>query len=278
MKNLTEYINTKHGNFEYCKFDKFIGFSLKEYGEYSDIELTIILHFIKEGDTVFDIGANIGAFSIPISKKIGHKGNLYCFEPQGLIFKILNNNLRKNKIKNTKTFQNSIGKNNKKILLRNIDYSKYGNFGGVSLVTSNHNEISTKEDSIEFKSLKLDNFLKIGKCDFIKVDVESMELDVLKGGKLFLAKYRPILWMENHPEKPNKLNKYLMNHNYNVYWVKSRLFNPNNYFKNQINHFKQICTENIIAVPKEKDQKLDTHLLEKVVDEFSSPNLVYWQI
>ena len=53
-----------------------------------------------------------------------------------------------------------------------------------------------------------------------------MELDVLKGGKLFLAKYRPILWMENHPEQPNKLNKYLMNHNYNVYWVKSRLFNP----------------------------------------------------
>ena len=37
MQDLTDYINTKYGNFEYCKFDKFIGFSLKEYGEYSEL-------------------------------------------------------------------------------------------------------------------------------------------------------------------------------------------------------------------------------------------------
>ena len=73
MQDLTDYINTKYGNFEYCKFDRFIGFSLKEYGEYSDIELTIILHFIKEGDTVFDIGANIELFLFQYQRKLVKK-------------------------------------------------------------------------------------------------------------------------------------------------------------------------------------------------------------
>ena len=55
-----------------------------------------------------------------------------------------------------------------KVVLQNVDYSKNGNFGVISLVASNYNEVSTKEDSIEFKSLKLDNFLKLENVTLLK--------------------------------------------------------------------------------------------------------------
>ena len=58
--------------------DRFIGFSLKEYGEYSDIELTIILHFIKKV-IQYLILVQILELSVPISKKIGEKGNPILF-------------------------------------------------------------------------------------------------------------------------------------------------------------------------------------------------------
>ena len=56
-----------------------------------------------------------------------------------------------------------------------------------------------------------------------------MELEVLKGGMSFLKKFNPIIWIENHDKFPNKLNKFLLKNHYNPYWVKSRLFNPNNF-------------------------------------------------
>ena len=44
----------------FCHFDEYIGLSMREYGEYSELELKTILEFINEGDTIFDVGANIG--------------------------------------------------------------------------------------------------------------------------------------------------------------------------------------------------------------------------
>ena len=58
--------------------------------------------------------------------------------------------------------------------------------------------------------LKLDEFLDLDRCDFLKIDVESMELEVLKGGMSFLKKFNPIIWIENHDKFPNKLNKFLL--------------------------------------------------------------------
>ena len=46
------------------------------------------MKFIKKGDYVFDIGSNIGAFTIPFAKKVGFNGKVYAFEPQCFIFRI----------------------------------------------------------------------------------------------------------------------------------------------------------------------------------------------
>ena len=113
MKNFASHIGevkAKHGVFSFCHFDEYIGLSLREYGEFSEIELSLMSKFIMKDDVVFDIGSNIGAFTVPFAKKVGELGQVYAFEPQKVIYDLLQDNVNKNKLKNVKIFNVGIGK------------------------------------------------------------------------------------------------------------------------------------------------------------------------
>ncbi len=272
-----DFLKTKHGIFHSLSSDLYIGNSMKLYGEYSEIELSIIMKFITEGDYVFDIGANIGAFTIPFLKKIGRSGKVFSFEPQKEIFEILKMNIKNNKKHNIELFQAGLGLDKTTVDLTFINYNAVDNFGGISLVQDKSNPFFPNKSDLKQKIsiMCLDQFLHLKKCNFIKIDVEGMEPDVINGGKLFLNKFRPIMWIENHRVFPNKLNKLLLESNYNLYWALSFLFNPENYLNTKINHFPNICSENILAIPKEKNKNFDTRCLDKIIDEKTAPRKVH---
>ena len=278
MDNFPSFIGevkAKHGVFSFCHFDEFIGLAMREYGEFSEIELSLMSKFIMEGDVVFDIGANIGAFTVPLSKKVGKFGEVYAFEPQKLIYDILQDNVNKNNLNNTRVYNVGVGEKEEELELNDIDYSKVGNFGGVSFKY----ESSTFTKNIKNKKYKvrltnLDQLIEIKKCNFIKMDVELMELDILKGGRKFLKKFRPILWIENHQSYPNKINKFLLKNDYNAYWVNSRIFNKSNFFINENNYFDEISTLNTLAIPKEDNRFSMDKKFDKIIDHNTKPILV----
>ncbi len=254
-KNIIGKVNAKHGIFHFCHFDEFIGKSFREYGEYSELELKTILEFINEGDVIFDIGANIGCFSVPFAKKVGSNGKVYAFEPQKFIFNLLKKNAVCNELNNLQIFNNAIGDANTILELNDFDYSQSGNFGGITLTENYDNSVcakikGTKKNKI--KTLTLNNFLNLKKCNFLKIDVELMELNVLKGAKEFIKKFRPIIWIENHLGYPNYLNKYLLKINYKPFWAATMMYNPDNHFINDKNYYENILTYNTLAMPKEK--------------------------
>ena len=254
-KNIIGKVNAKHGIFHFCHFDEFIGKSFREYGEYSELELKTILEFINEGDVIFDIGANIGCFSVPFAKKVGSNGKVYAFEPQKFIFNLLKKNAVCNELNNLQIFNNAIGDANTILELNDFDYSQSGNFGGITLTENYDNSVcakikGTKKNKI--KTLTLNNFLNLKKCNFLKIDVELMELNVLKGAKEFIKKFRPIIWVENHLGYPNYLNKYLLKINYKPFWAATMMYNPDNHFINDKNYWENILTYNTLAMPKEK--------------------------
>ena len=104
MQNNIADVDTKHGSFQFC-VNEFIGTALKEYGEFSEIELSIMSNFIEKGDFVFDVGANIGAFTIPFAKKVGENGKVFTFEPQPNVHNLLKNNVKLNNLDNVELFQ-----------------------------------------------------------------------------------------------------------------------------------------------------------------------------
>ena len=260
--------------FHFCHFDEYIGLSIREYGEYSELELKTILEFINEGDTVFDVGANIGCFSVPFAKKVGSNGKVYAFEPQPFINKLLKKNIQENNLDNVKIIDDGLGAKNQTLKLDDFDYTTIGNFGGISLSGRNNlNYAQKKTDKKHRVRVRtLNDFIDLQQCNFLKIDVELMELSVLKGAKEFIKKFRPILWIENHREYPNYLNKYLLKINYKPFWATTMMYNPDNYFINDNNFYVNAATTNTLAIPKEKDSLITkSSWLNEIIDEHTQP-------
>ena len=198
MHELIGQLKARHGLFSYITRDEHMGIALQKYGEFSEIELSVIKNFIKPGNYVFDIGANIGLLTVPFSKIVGNFGKVFSFEPQSFVYDVLNKNIKLNNLSNVKTYNNGLGSVKKKIKIDEMDFTKIGNFGGFTLSNKYQNSdcgtIKHKNKN-SVNLLILDDFLNLKKCDFMKIDVELMEIDVLRGGNKFLKKYKPILWL-----------------------------------------------------------------------------------
>ncbi len=155
-------------------------------------EEEILEHFTpKEGDIVIDIGAAFGFYTILSSKMIGPKGKVIAIEPQLESFQMLNSNIKLNKLSNVKTLNSAVYSKETKLQL----YSSY------SVIPERAGKNTL--DFIEVNCNKLDNLIfqegKINEVNWIKIDVEGAELEVLKGAHNTLSKSKDIaLLIEIH--------------------------------------------------------------------------------
>ena len=125
-----------------------------------------------------------------------------CFEPQPFINKLLKKNIQENNLDNIRIVNEGLGAKNEILKLEDFDYTTVGNFGGISLTGRNNLNYAQKKtkNKHRVKVRTLNEFRDIERCNFLKIDVELMELSVLKGAKEFIKKFRPIIWIENHRE------------------------------------------------------------------------------
>ena len=140
---------------------------------YEEFETKLVKDIIKDGNIVVDIGANIGYFTLIFARLVGEKGKVFAFEPEPNNFNLLKKNIEINGYKNVNLINKAVSNKSGKIKL----YIDNVNYGGHSLIA----EIPNRQ-SIEIESIKLDDFFSANKkIDFIKIDVEGAELEVLKG-------------------------------------------------------------------------------------------------
>jgi hypothetical protein len=66
----------RHGVMAYLPNDLYIGRSLDLYGEFSEHELNLLKRIVKKGDVVVDVGANIGALTIPLAQIVAPDGKV----------------------------------------------------------------------------------------------------------------------------------------------------------------------------------------------------------
>ncbi len=156
--------------------------------------------------TILDVGACIGMYSICYSK-IYKNSTIYSYEPVKKNYKELKKNILLNNLKNI--YINNIGLSDKKKNIKigipdkkiHLRYSKNINDGLFSI-------FSNKKKYL-VKLITLDSFIKeknIKKIDFIKIDVEGAEYQVLKGAKKTIKKFKPIIQLE-YNDLTKKLGK-----------------------------------------------------------------------
>src|ERR1019366_7938506 len=98
----------KYGLMMYNRKDIWVGRSLEVYGEFSENEVKLFREIVKPGNTVIDVGANIGTHTVAFSRLVG-SGVVVAFEPERTAFYALAGNLALNNIRNTFCFQQAIG-------------------------------------------------------------------------------------------------------------------------------------------------------------------------
>ena len=172
----------------------------------------------SKSNTIFDIGANTGIFSV-LAKVYNPDSLVYAFEPQPNIYKVLdkNNNLNKFDI----CCEDKALSSSKGIFpFYNYGWDPFGS-GNTTAGSLNQKWRPKNQQTIEVEVITLDDYIdfkKIKKIDLMKIDVETFEAEVIEGYKDNLHMHKPIIILEvqNH-NIGNKINNYFIQNNYSYF-------------------------------------------------------------
>ena len=214
--------------------------------DHEKLETEYLKYIIQEGDTVIDLGANIGYYTLIFAKLVGESGHVFAFEPEPSNFELLSKNIKENKHENTTLIQKAVSNKNGKINL----YVSKRNFASHRIF-----DAGDKRESIEIDVITLDEYFKQIKntIKFIKMDVEGAEGATLLGASKIIENSKDIIiMMEYFPKFIKKFGmiseeilKSLIEKNF-------KLFN--------INH---------------KNKKLEPIILTKFIEEFNEERKNY---
>ena len=138
---MTELLSTKlyklvegrHGRFLANPEDIYLGRSMIAYGEFSEGEAALLTQLLAPGAIVIEAGANMGAITVPIAKRVGDQGLVYAFEPQMAVFQQLCANLALNDLMNVQAYHAGCGDRTETLKLVRPNPASRNNFGGFSL-------------------------------------------------------------------------------------------------------------------------------------------------
>ncbi len=77
--------------------------------DYWNVQDDFFNSYIKKNDKIIDVGANIGTITLTCAMKTGPNGTVYSIEPNPVVFKYLQSNIKLNQLKNIRTYNNAIG-------------------------------------------------------------------------------------------------------------------------------------------------------------------------
>lgn len=234
----------RYGRMLYLVSDAYIGRALELYGEYSESEGEIFNQLLSPGQVAVEVGANIGAHTLHLARLVGPSGLVMAFEPQRIVFSLLCANLVLNEQFQAVPIRAALGTQPGVIKVPTLDPWARQNFGGLDLRGRSAGEdvqIATL-DSYSLPGLRL-----------LKIDVEGMETEVLRGATKTIATHRPVIYTENdRRERSVELISLLFELGYQPYWHIAQMFNPNNFAGYQDDVFRNTVSINMICLPKEQ--------------------------
>lgn len=196
--------------------NKYKGTELKEPLHRKIISYLLNKNIIDKSKNIIDSGAWIGDNTIPWALNIS--GIVYAIDPSPININFIKNLAKYNNITNIKYIIKALGAEIEKISttddLQHCAFEKYK---------------LKKENQIVLEAVTLDKLYQdsiIDNISFIHLDVENFEYEVLKGSKILIKKFLPIISFEQHlnePEQPDNSIKFLKTLNYNCYIIDERL-------------------------------------------------------
>ena len=174
---------------------------------------------VKEGDTVIDIGANLGYYTRPLADIVGAAGEVYAVEPVPVIFSVLKRNVGGRK--NVALLNYALGSEERTIEMANDSVAAAGYFG------TGRNFVSDGElsgDAIRFSAQMVRGsrlFADLKRIDFIKCDIEGYERIVIPELQPLIERHHPTVLIETDGETRQEIIKMFTQMGYRAYMLEN---------------------------------------------------------
>jgi FkbM family methyltransferase len=198
-----QIIDSKHGKFWVDPLSHFGYFIIRD-GEYEPKLSEVVERNIFSGNTVIDVGAHEGYFSILAARAVGPRGRVIALEPQSRARAVLVRNLELNSITNVTVLPYAVSDHRSKEKF----YLAEGHNTGASGF-ANISRLPVKTEDVETATLSdVARKTSIQSADFIKMDIEGFEYSAILGSRdLFLSGFVKHLIVELHGNHIRKMGK-----------------------------------------------------------------------
>ena len=170
-----------------------VGDHIAYWGAWEKDAVAFVRHYLKPGMVVIDAGTHVGQYSMISSRCVGPSGQVHGFEPHPGLFNVFQRNIKRSDCRNVVSQQLALGKRAEERLLYP---SAVNNLGATSFVPAG----PECGNPLSVTVIRLDDYVAehaIEGVDFIKVDVEGAELELLEGAEKTLNEnYNIVLMIE----------------------------------------------------------------------------------
>jgi FkbM family methyltransferase len=156
-------------------------------GTYEAAKQKRVIQIIKKGDTVFDIGANAGIYTLLFSEYVGEEGKVHAFEPLPENVTYLRRHVGINRLQNVSIHALAVASRSGKVRFAHT-HSRF----------TSHIDV---DGDLEVDTIALDDFVSKGGVtapSVMKIDVEGGERAVLDGARQLLATAPPVIFLATH--------------------------------------------------------------------------------
>jgi FkbM family methyltransferase len=167
-------------------------------GSFYEEEMNALKLFVHEGDAGLDMGANFGQYAYALSRIVGERGSVFCFEPSAYTAGILKDVTERLRLSNVVIEKSALGDSvgslhfvipiEKDSSIPNVATAHIKANGETNIGSEEVVSVTTLDKYFEGKNIR--------NVSFVKCDVEGAELMILKGGKEFLLTHKPAVLCE----------------------------------------------------------------------------------
>ncbi len=167
------------------------------HGEVEPDAQKVLQEFFRLGMMFYDIGANIGFFSLLAARLAGESGKVISFEADPEIAARLRQHVGRNEFSNISVQEMAVWSESRPVPFARADAAISPDRG------AGHVDLSAAGGNIaEVQGVSLDEFVRGAPApDFIKCDAEGAEVEIFRGARKLLAEKRPIILCEMHSEE-----------------------------------------------------------------------------
>jgi len=182
-------------------------------------ELFFLEKLVQPGFTCVDIGANVGYYSVFLSKYAGKTGHVYSVEPVPMFANVFLKNTKSFALNNITLYQVALGAEEKEITLETPVLDGVFRHGLTKVVdqASNAGGLSYTAKMVVADEL----FKNLNKLDFLKCDVEGYEVHLFPQMKETIQKFKPLIQIEiSEEENRRKMLELFTSWNYSPFRLK----------------------------------------------------------